>query len=400
MWQVYLKELLELSRDRKTLMFVILLPILIFPVIFGLLGLVAANVTASAQAEEHKYVIINADKAPTFAEQLFYHKNFKQVATELTEPEALRQAIRGGQFDLAVIIPADFTDGSTELVQSQWTVIYNTAPVLDLIGNYLKDVVKDYSRQLQLARLESVGVTGKQVDAVLEPVQINKVSSAENRENLGEKLGGWIAYLLVPLCFMGCSYPAIDIGAGEKERGTLETLLICPISRSSLVLGKFLTVLTTGLATALITVLSFGGWGYLIGSLAGVDVVAKAMSALGFTDLMLILAMLIPLTMIFASALLSLSIYARSFKEAQNYIGPMSILVFVPLALALLPGVELNWKTALIPMTNISLCIKELVKGTIDMGILSLVIASTVLLAGILIAFCVSWFQREKVLFR
>lgn len=400
MWQVYLKELLELSRDRKTLMFVILLPVLIFPVIFGLLGLVAANVTASAQAEEHKYVIINADKAPAFAEQLFYHKNFKQVTTELTEPEALRQAIRGGQFDLAVIIPADFAAGSTELVQSQWTVIYNTAPVLDLIGNYLKDVVKDYSRQLQLARLEAVGVTGKQVDAVLEPVQINKVSSAENRENLGEKLGGWIAYLLVPLCFMGCSYPAIDIGAGEKERGTLETLLICPISRSSLVLGKFLTVLTTGLATALITVLSFGGWGYLIGSLAGVDVVAKAMSALGFADLMLILAMLIPLTMIFASALLSLSIYARSFKEAQNYIGPMSVLVFVPLALALLPGVELNWKTALIPMTNISLCIKELVKGTIDMGILSLVIASTVVLAGVLIAFCVSWFQREKVLFR
>jgi sodium transport system permease protein len=400
MWQVYLKELLELSRDRKTLMFVILLPVLIFPVIFGLLGLVAANVTASAQAEEHRYVIINADKAPAFAGQLFYHKNFKQVSTELTEPEALRQAIRNGQFDLAVIIPADFVGDSTELSQSQWTVIYNTAPVLDLIGNYLKDLVKDYSRQLQLARLESVGVTGKQVDAVLEPVQINKVSSAENRENLGEKLGGWIAYLLVPLCFMGCSYPAIDIGAGEKERGTLETLLICPISRSSLVLGKFLTVLTTGLATALITVLSFGGWGYLIGSLAGVDVVAKAMSALGFADLMLILAMLIPLTMIFASALLSLSIYARSFKEAQNYIGPMSILVFVPLALALLPGVELNWKTALIPMTNISLCIKELVKGTIDMGILTLVIASTVVLAGVLIAFCVSWFQREKVLFR
>ena len=400
MWQVYLKELLELSRDRKTLMFVILLPILIFPVIFGLLGLVAANVTANAQAEEHRYVIINGDKAPAFAEKLFYHKNFKQVTTTLSEPEALRQAVRAGEFDLAVIIPADFDGASAQLRQSQWTFIYNTAPVMDLIGSYLKDLVKEYSLQLQLVRLETVGITGSQVDAVLEPVKVNKISSAENRENLGEKLGGWIAYLLVPLCFMGCSYPAIDIAAGEKERGTLETLLICPISRTNLVLGKFLTVLTTGLATALITVLSFGGWGYLIGSLAGVDIVAKAMAALGLVDLMLILAMLIPLTMIFASALLSLSIYARSFKEAQNYIGPMSILVFVPLALALLPGVELTWKTALIPMTNISLCIKELVKGTIDMGILSLVIASTVLLAGVLIAFCVHWFQREKVLFR
>lgn len=400
MLQVYWKELLELSRDRKTLMFVILLPVLIFPVIFGLIGIVAANVTATKQAEEHRYVIIHPELAPAFAEKLFYHKNFKQVTTELTDVDALRQAIREGAFDLAVVIPAEFDASMPALQQSQWTLVYNTAPVMDLIGTYLKDLVKDYSRQIQQARLAQIGIKPEQVDAVLEPVKINKISSAENREDLGEKLGGWIAYLLVPLCFMGCSYPAIDIGAGEKERGTLETLLICPISRTQLVLGKFLTVLTTGLATALVTVVSFGGWGYLIGSLAGVDVVAKAMSAIGFVDLMLILAMLIPLTMIFASVLLSLSIYARSFKEAQNYVGPMSILVFVPLALALLPGVELTWKTALIPMTNISLCIKELVKGTIDMGILSLVIASTVCLAAALIAFCVHWFQREKVLFR
>ena len=148
----------------------------------------------------------------------------------MTEPEALRQAIRDGQFDLAVIIPADFVGDSTELSQSQWTVIYNTAPVLDLIGNYLKDVLKQYSRQLQSARFEAVGIDAAQMEAMLEPVKLQKVSTAENREDLGEKLGGWIAYLLVPLCFMGCSYPAIDIGAGEKERGTLETLLICPIS--------------------------------------------------------------------------------------------------------------------------------------------------------------------------
>ncbi len=398
MWQVYLKELLELSRDRKTLMFVILLPIVIFPVIFAVLGLVAANVTASTKAEEHRYVIVHGERAPAFTEKLFYHKNFKKVETELTEPDALKQAIRDGKFELAVIIPADFD--AARQSQTEWTIIYNTAPMLDMIGNYLRELVDEYAGQLQKERLESVGLTGAAADAVLKPVKLNKISTAENREDLGEKLGGWIAYLLVPLCLMGCSYPAIDIGAGEKERGTLETLLICPISRTELVLGKFFTVLTTGLATALITVFSFGGWGYLIGSLAGVDIVAKTMQMLGLLDLLLILAMLVPLTMIFSSILLSLSIYARSFKEAQNYVGPLSVLVFVPLAVALMPGVELNSTTALVPMTNISLCIKELVKGTIDMGLLSLVIGSTVALAAVLIGFCVRWFQRESVLFR
>ncbi|MDZ7903630.1 MAG: ABC transporter permease subunit [Rheinheimera sp.] len=158
---------------------------------------------------------------------------------------------------------------------------------------------------------------------------------------------------------MGASYPAIDIGAGEKERRTLETLLICPISRTSIVLGKFLTVLTTGLISAMITVISFGGWGYVIGSMMGVDVVAKTMQALGFVDLTLILALLIPLTAIFAALLLSLSIYARSFKEAQNYMGPLSMIIFLPLMVGLLPGIELSWSLAMIPVMNVALLLKS-----------------------------------------
>jgi sodium transport system permease protein len=235
---------------------------------------------------------------------------------------------------------------------------------------------------------------------VLEPVKVERVNTAESRENVGELIGGWIAYLLVPLCLAGASYPAIDIGAGEKERGTLETLLICPISRSAIVMGKFLTVLTTGLVAALITVVSFGSWGYVIGSMMGVDIVEKAMSTLGLIDLTLILALLIPLTAIFAALLLSLSIYARSYKEAQNYIGPLTMVIFMPLVVSILPGIELNWKLAMVPVLNVALGIKELVKGTIDYSLLAVVLLSTLVLAGAMIAFCVSWFQKEKVLFR
>ena len=151
---------------------------------------------------------------------------------------------------------------------------------------------------------------------------------------------------------------------------------------------------------ALITVVSFGGWGYVIGSLMGVDIVAKTMSTLGVADLLLILMMLVPLSAIFASLLLSLSIYARSFKEAQNYMSPLSILMFVPLAAAMMPGVELTGKTALIPVMNVALAIKELIKGTADGTMIALIFGATVALAAALIAFCVHWFQQEKVLFR
>lgn len=400
MWQVYLKELTELLRDKKTLMFVILLPVLIFPVLFGIMGVVMANVSRQAMAEEHRYVIIGAEQAPQFAEALFYHKNFKQVTTELTATADLKQAIRDDQFDVAIVIPADFSPDAANLVQAKWQLIHNSSSQLDMISKHFNQLLKDYSQKLQQAKLLGLGVTVEKMPAVLEPISVERVNTAEERENVGEMIGGWIAYLIVPLCLIGASYPAIDIGAGEKERGTLETLLICPIARTAIVLGKFFTVLTTGLLASLLTVVSFGGWGYVIGSMLGVDIVAQTMSALGVLDLMLILALLVPLTGIFAAMLLSISIYARSFKEAQNYIGPVTMVVFMPLVVALLPGIELNWSLALVPVLNVALGIKELVKGTIDYSLLAVIFGSTLLLAGAMIAFCVSWFQQEKVLFR
>ena len=400
MWQVYQKELLELMRDKKTLMFVVLLPLLIFPLLFGLMGLVMSNVSRQAEAEEHRYVIIHAERAPAFAEALFYHKNFKKVETELTATADLKQAIRDDKFDVAIVIPADFDLSAENLNQSKWQLIHNSSSQLDMISKHFNDLLKTFSKKLQQDKLAGLGVSPDKVAAVLEPVTVERMNTAESRENIGEKIGGFIAYLLVPLVLAGASYPAMDIGAGEKERGTLETLLICPISRTAIVLGKFFTVLTTGLVSAALTVISFGGWGYLIGSMAGVDVVAKTMETLGFIDLTLILALLLPLSAIFAALLLSLSIYARSYKEAQNYIGPVTMVVFMPLVVAILPGVELNWKTAMVPVLNVALSIKELVKGTIDYLLLAAVLGSTLLIVAAAIAFCVSWFQKEKVLFR
>lgn len=400
MWQVYLKELTELMRDRKTLIFVILLPIFIFPVIFGIMGLVLSSTTTKAMQEEHKYVIVNGEQAPEFAEALFYHKNFKRVETNLTEPAELIAAIRAGDFAVAVVIPADFITKQQAVEQSEWQLIYNQSSQLDFMSRYFNELLQNYTGQLQRQSLSALGVDPVKLTAILKPVSLEKVDTAAKRENMGEKFGALIAYILIPLCLLGASYPAIDMGAGEKERGTLETLLICPVSRSAIVLGKFLTVLSTGLAGALITVASFGIWGAVIGSFAGFAVVQEAMGAISATELLMIFLMIVPTSAIFASLLLAISIYAKTFKEAQNYMSPLTILMFVPLAAAMMPGVELTTKTALIPVMNVALAIKELIKGTADGGMIALIFGATVALAAALIAFCVHWFQQEKVLFR
>ncbi|WP_166840413.1 ABC transporter permease [Rheinheimera pleomorphica] len=400
MWQVYFKELTELMRDKKTLIFVILLPIFIFPVIFGVMGLVLSSTTNKAMQEQHRYVIVNATQAPQFAEALFYHKNFKQLTTEKTSQADLIAAIRNDEFDVAIVIPADFNTKRANVEQAQWQIIYNQSSQFDFMYRYFSEIVADFNEQLQRETLTQLNVDPAKLTAIIKPVDVQKVDTAAKRENIGEKFGAIIAYILIPLCLLGASYPAIDMGAGEKERGTLETLLICPISRVSIVLGKFLTVLTTGLVGALITVGSFGIWGAIIGSFAGMAVVQEAMSAIAITELVLIFSLLLPISAVFAALLLAISIYARTFKEAQNYISPLSIMIFLPLVAAMMPGVELNTKTALVPIMNVALAIKELIKGTADYMMLALIFGSTLLLAAAAIGFCVHWFQQEKVLFR
>ncbi|MDX3773874.1 ABC transporter permease [Chromatiaceae bacterium AAb-1] len=400
MWQVYLKELTELMRDKKTLIFVILLPVLIFPVIFGVMGLVFSSTALKAEQKEHRYVIVNAEQAPEFAEALFYHKNFKQVQTDKQHEAELIEAIRNEEFDVAIVVPENFADKRQHVQQAEWQIIYNQSSQFDFMYRHFSELLNNYTEKLQRESLNQLGVDTAKLAGIIKPVAVSKVDTAAKRENIGEKFGALIAYILIPLCLLGASYPAIDMGAGEKERGTLETLLICPVSRTSIVLGKFLTVLTTGLLGALITVASFGLWGVIIGSFFGMSVVQDAMSAIAVTELVLIFLLLLPTSAIFASLLLAISIYARTFKEAQNYISPLSVLIFIPLVAAMMPGVELTGKTAVIPVMNVALAIKELIKGTADSGLLLLIFASTVVLAGVFITFCVRWFQQEKVLFR
>ncbi len=405
MWQIYRKELLELTRDRKTLMFVVLLPIVIFPLIFAIMGLVVSTATKDAAAKEHRYILVNAEQAKPFADALFYHKSFKKSDLSITAEQAqdenyLKQLVRDDKVDVVIVIPADFNAAADALTQSQWKVVYNTASQIDMIGRRVDSAVADYRKSLQQAKLTALGVQESQMPAVLEPVTIQKVSSAEQRENIGEQIGGIIGYILIPIILAGAMYPAIDIGAGEKERGTLETLLICPVERVTIVLGKFVTVLTAALASVMLTVGSLGFWGYLVGSIIGIDVVQKVMSTLGGADLLWVLLLLLPIAALFSALVLSLSIYARSFKEAQNYMTPLTFVVIIPAMMAMMPGMELNMKSALVPVLNTTLALKELVKGTLELPLFFTVLISTVLIAIAMIAFCVHWFQREKVLFR
>ena len=397
MWLVFSKELKELLRDRKTLFFMIALPLLIFPLIFGGIAFMTKQAIEKAESKVLNYAIVGAEFAPQISQALQQPDRFNLV--DIAAAQDYSKLIRDGVVDFVLSIPADYHTDVLQHGQSTVKLYLNDAG-LNLVYQRVSEIINGQSQQAQQEAFANLGLSEQQQQALLEPLILEKINTADQREDWGEKIGGMLPYLLFILCLQGAMAPATDLGAGEKERGTLETLLISPIERNKIVLGKFLTIGFAGTFTALITVASMAGWGIVLSQGMALKFVADFMGQIGLIDFVLIFLMLVPVVSIFAAVLLSISIYARSFKEAQSYMVPLVFLVIVPVVLALLPGVELKGGWAWVPLTNVALAMKELVKGTMDYYQLIAIFGSTVAIAGGILAFCVYWFKQEKVLFR
>jgi sodium transport system permease protein len=390
---VFRKELLEVSRDRKTLIFMIVMPLLLIPLLIQVTTDFIADAEKEAESVTLDYAIFGAEQLPGLAEAFAATPGF--AAASLSDPAEIPAAVADERIDLALVV-APPGPGGQHVVELH----YNNAPMSSKVQPRTKVVLDGLGAELRREHLAKRGITDLALQqAVIEPVVMVPHGTAPMREVLGERLGGMLPYVFIIFCFLGAMYPAIDLAAGEKERGTLETLLLVPIPRHQVVLGKFLVVFVAGVVAALLTLVGLGGWLlWKSGSLGGE--LGAVMKSIGPTDLALIAAMLIPTAAIFASLLLGISIYAKSFKEAQSYITPLNMVVILPAFLAMLPGIELDWKTASIPIVNISLAIKELIKGTMDYSMMIAILGSTTLLAAALLWAATWWFGREDVLFR
>ena len=397
MWIVYLKELLELARDRRTFFFTVFIPVFAMPLIFAGFGYVSQSMFKHASQAEMTYSIFGKDNAPHLVERFAREKGFREVV--LGSPADIKAAIGDDRIKFALVIPAGFEASLTRQQQGVIALHYNSAVTVDLTRKRVMSVIGGQNRVLREQALSALNLNKEQLRFALDPITLEDHSTADKREQMGAVVGGMLPYILLMVCLMAAMYPAIDTGAGEKERGTLETLLLAPVSRSALVMAKFLMLFTVGLTSALLMIASMGLLLYFFGPVIGGDLVLMV-RAIGPLDLAMVALMLVPTAAIFAAVLLSISVYAKSYKEAAGLISPLIVVTIMPTLVALLPGVELNWKWAMVPLTNVSLAMKELVKGTMDYSMFWVILLSTTLTAGALLALCRWWFNREQVLFR
>ena len=397
---IYLKEMKEVLRDRRTLVFMLIMPTVLMPLLMYLIIGFIVKADRKARTEELPYALFGAENLPELAREFTDETGFEKVT--VASRDEITSAIEQNKIKFALVIPEKARERLEKGGQVTVQLFYNNASMASMVRNRAGNIIRKVNDKFRSDRLASLGLeTPEQQENLITPITIEEKGTAKTREKLGESLGGMLPYLFIIFCLLGSMYPAIDLGAGEKERGTLETLLLAPIKRSQIVLGKFFVVFTTGVTAALLSITSIGIMlTIIVKDIPGELELHRVFASISVIDLVLIAAMLIPTAAIFASVLLSISIYAKSFKEASSYCGPLNFLAIVPAVIAMLPVVKLDWYWAMVPITNISLAIKELIKGTMDYRMLIAILGSSVIIAGALLIFCTKWFQRESVIFR
>jgi sodium transport system permease protein len=389
---VYRKELLEALRDRRTLISTILVPIMLFPILTVGVGYAVASLIEKAEREPAKIMILGGSDSPAIVSSLIKSKNLIMVR----EPANYVDLISNKKIRAAVEIPPGLQSGAGTDYSAVKIYMYSGDLKSTTAAKRIADFFNDYRENLARDRL-----TAQKLPAsFLKPFDIKEQNVVSQEKVAGETIGGIIPYLVIIMCLTGAMYPAMDLTAGEKERATMETILSSPISRTHLVLGKFLLVLTASLVTAALSVTSMGVSSWIFQHFQEQSSGSVMHITIGRGAVLAVFLVALPLAVMFSAALLTIALFAKSYKEAQSYISPLMIVVVVPAIAAMLPGVELTPRLSLVPILNVSLLCKDLIAGTYHWNSIALIFLSTCVYGGAAIFIAVKMFHRESVLFR
>ncbi|HEV3005983.1 MAG TPA: ABC transporter permease subunit, partial [Pirellulales bacterium] len=408
------REVRDQLRDRRTLFMIAVLPLLLYP----LLGMSLFQVFQFVQEQATKVLVIGAAELPdspallsdkSFAERWFsdpQKSKLLQVTRDQDAPDlagrfsadiarAATEAVERGDFEAVVYFSPGFSE-RLETFRAQLTrrssagahepstasheqssgddnggeesdsetgtslpgpnIYYNTAKqksqitfdrVSRVIDRWRDAIGRDNLALSQLPKSTARPFTWQEHD----------VAKDTGRRNAAV----WsrlLPFLLVIWALTGAFYPAIDLCAGEKERGTLETLLASPAERSEIVWGKLLTVVAFSAATAVLNLVSIGTTGAFVISVLPNEIGSPP----PWAPLWLLLA-LAPMSALFSALCLALAAFAKSSKEGQYYLMPLMLVTMPLVVLPLAPGVELTLGNSLIPVTGVVLLLRALLEG-------------------------------------
>jgi sodium transport system permease protein len=383
---IYLKEILDLMRDRRTIISMLVFPLLLMPMIF--LGLNYFLVRSINRAKDKQFSI--ALKQETGLEGMT--QSLEQAGFMVRPSENPRRAVENKETELGVDVSGETNSPAIRIYADQSQLEVNVA------GGRIETALN----QLKEARIKNELQRAGVPERILTPFTVEKVNTAPPKKMSGMFIGAFIGYMFVMFMLMGAMYPAIDMTAGEKERRTMEMLLSSPAGRGEIVLGKILVAITASFMTSVLGLISFR-----VSSLLGMNANRSGQPpqlmmelSLDAKSFVLIFVSSIPMAILAATLMIAIATMAKSYKEAQSYVTPLFLVAILPAMVSLLPGVKLNPGMALIPIVNFSLLIKELILGDWAWTSFTLTLLSNLLYAAIAFTAAVMVFKNERILFR
>ena len=387
---IFKKEIIDIIRDKKTLFMGIVLPLILYLL---LMIIMTQIMTISMNSIENDYINIAFEKYPS-KELITLIKNYdSDGAINIVKSKNYKKDLEKGNIDAYVDIKEKnkIENYKIYINSSKENSSTVNSKLEDIFNTYKEKKVKDKIEQLQL-----------NVEETLEPVVYSTIDLAKTEEVAGLLLGQILPLILIMGVLLGAIYPAIDSMAGEKERGTLETLFTLPISNLELVMGKYMAVSLCAIVTAILNVVSILmtliyilSTGNISGQLLSNNFNISALSGPLFITLICICLF----AMVVSAVSMCVCSLAKSFKDAQNYITPVMFLVLIPSYASMIPNLNLDRTTSIIPVVNISLLIKSVLSNNANLSLIALVFISNfafVILSVILLS---KLFNSEEILF-
>ncbi|TWU47873.1 ABC transporter permease subunit/CPBP intramembrane protease [Rubripirellula reticaptiva] len=399
LWRLCQKELKETSRDRRTIVTLLLMPLLVYPLLS--MAMNRYLLTADSSVEVKYRIAVSSDAEGTrlndllcspesvppdevlssssgkLAEFVFFNTSDTENGTPLTPV----QALENGVVEVAAKLVEE-NDGRYSLTLKSFAG--------DATSQNARRIIVERMQWLKLAFAERVA---EAVDPNFKPpVDVTVAEVGEPTET--PILATIVPLVLVLMTITGAVYPAIDLTAGERERGTMEALMASPVPRFYVLLAKYVAVVTVALLTALANLLAMFTtlWlGGLLPLLTGGD------PGFPWLAVLQILGLLVLFSGFFSAVLLSLTSFARSFKEAQAYLIPVMLFAITPGMLSLMPGVELSGPLAIAPLINIVLLAREVLGGTVQPAAAGAAVLSTMGYAAAALGIAAKLFGSDAV---
>jgi len=398
-WQVLLvKEIKHLFRDTKTIVQTVVVPTFITPLLIGAIFWYVGSIATEETKKTYDISVYSSSDSLLIAD---LNNSDRLAITEEDSLEAVIEAVTFDKSEIGLAFDDAFVNDLTSNNSAQLTIYSKDIDTFSQAKSIVSNIVDDYEENIRNNRLELLNLDENYVN----PITINEEDLTTEEESAGSIFGALLALFFVMYVISGSMYPAIDLGAGEKERGTMETLISTNISSVDIIIGKMLSVTSSAILTATFSMLGFAipilviflfyadsVNEYLFGLLSAI---VNPVALIG------VFVLIIPLSVFMGAFLLAISVYAKTPKEAGLLLGNVLIVFIIPCYVPLInPGLELDFVGALIPCYNLALITNNLIAGTVDWFLYSVALLSTIVYCIVAIYITYIMFDDENVIFR